>query len=212
MVKSGKRTCLHFSLIEVFGHEMDPSGGDGINVVALDQRDHSVLLSKSYDTTSVTNASGDLVRDLRGVRRGSLIIASAKGEITKMIDNNARGYFHKMGSQNILNLAPGEGWAFIGVKGQSNGVEKKEKKVEIGVTLGYARRVKRTRTREEIAAGSSIEIYSAGSAAGGKNSYAEIKLNGDYVFSRDSSKDGLNVVVLNGPDHKILHQETYNFL
>jgi hypothetical protein len=55
-----------------------------------------------------------------------------------------------------MNLAGGDGWAFIGVKGQANGVEKREKKTEIGVVLGYAKAVKRSRTKEEIAAGSSI--------------------------------------------------------
>jgi hypothetical protein len=57
---------------------MDPSGAKGISVVALDQRDHSVLLARSYNTVDSTTASDDMVRDLRGVRRGSVIIAAAK--------------------------------------------------------------------------------------------------------------------------------------
>lgn len=76
--------------------------------------------------------------------------------------------------------------------------------------MGYAKRTKRVRTKEEIAAGSSIEIYSAGAAAGNNNSYAEIRINGDEIVSRQNSKRGLNLVVLNGPDHKILLNGSYN--
>lgn len=57
----------------------------------------------------------------------------------------------------------------------------------MGLILGYAKREKRTRTKEEIEAGSSIEIYSAGHQAdrqGGANSYAEIRINGDLVVNR----------------------------
>lgn len=35
MVRNTLKKCLHFAHIEVTGYEMDPSGGEGINVVAL---------------------------------------------------------------------------------------------------------------------------------------------------------------------------------
>lgn len=76
--------------------------------------------------------------------------------------------------------------------------------------MGYAKRSKTTRTKEEIAAGSSIEIFSAGAEAGGANSYAEIRINGEEVVSRQNSKRGINLVVLNGPDHKIILNDVYN--
>jgi hypothetical protein len=83
----------------------------------------------------------------------------------------------------------------------------------MGLILGYAKRVKRTRTREEIAAGSSIEIYSAGHQAdreGGANSYAEIRINGEALVNKKNSKRGINLIVLNGPDHKLLLNKSYN--
>jgi len=80
----------------------------------------------------------------------------------------------------------------------------------MGVIVGYAKPVKKTRTREEIAAGSSIAIFSAGMEAGGSNSYAEIIINGDQVVTRHNSKRGINLVVLNGPDHKIILNDSYN--
>jgi len=76
--------------------------------------------------------------------------------------------------------------------------------------LGYVKRTKRTRTKEEVAAGSSIEIFSAGAEAGGNNSYAEVRINGEEVVSRHNSKRGINLVVLNGPDHKIILNDSYN--
>lgn len=118
-----------------------------------------------------------------------------------------------MGSAEINHLASREGWAFIGVKGQQNGNEKRGGMSELGLILGYAKRVKKTRTREEIAAGSSIEIYSAGRSAGqkdGPNVYAEIRINGEFVVTKQNSKRGINMVVLNGPDHKILLNKSYS--
>jgi len=90
------------------------------------------------------------------------------------------------------------------------GQEKRGGMNEMGLVLGYAKKTKRVRTKEEIAAGSSIEIFSAGYKAGSNNSYAEIKINGEEVVGKSSSKRGLNVVVLNGPDHKLILNESYN--
>jgi hypothetical protein len=77
---------------------MSANGGDGINIVALDQRDHSVLLAKSYNTMAVATASAQLVNDLSGVRRGSIIIAAAKNSVINMLSTEARAAFYKMGS------------------------------------------------------------------------------------------------------------------
>lgn len=213
MVRNTLKKCLHFSHIKVIGQYMDPNGSRGINVVALNARNHEILLAKSYDTYANDNASGDLVADLKGIRRGSIIIAAVKDEASKKLNDDVKALFNRMGSKEVNSLGFREGWAFIGVKGQKNGNEKRGKFNEMGLILGYAKRVKRTRTKEEIAAGSSIEIYSAGHLAdknGGANSYAEIRVNGEFVVNKQNSKRGLNVVVLNGPDHKIIMNDSYN--
>lgn len=83
----------------------------------------------------------------------------------------------------------------------------------MGLILGYAKRVKRTRTKAEIAAGSTIEVFSSGMQAdrnAGSNSYAEIRINGEFVVSKQNAKRGINLVVLNGPDHKVLLNKSYN--
>lgn len=210
MIRNTLKKCLHFTHIEVVGHVMDQNGGRGLNVVALDQRDHSVLLARSYDTFGSDQASEDLIKDLKGVRRGSVIIAAVKDEASKKLSSDVKELFMRWGSHEISALGYREAWGFIGVKGQANGVEKRGAMAEMGVVLGYAKRTKRTRTTEEIAAGSSIEIFSAGANAGDKNSYAEIRINGEEVVSRHNSKRGLNVLVLNGPDHKIILNDVYN--
>lgn len=192
---------------------MDPNGSRGINVVALDASNHEILLAKAYDTYANDNASTDLVNDMKFVKRGSVIIAAVKDEASKKLSAEAKALFSKWGSKEINSLGFREGWAFIGVKGQDNGNEKRGKFNEMGLILGYAKRVKRTRTKEEIASGSSIEIYSAGlndNNAGGKNSYAEIKINGEEIVGKHNSRRGINLVVLNGPDHKLLLNESYN--
>ena len=61
MVRNTMKKWLHFTNIEVFGHYMDPNGGRGLNVVALNPRDHSTLLAKAYDTYGDAKASDELL-------------------------------------------------------------------------------------------------------------------------------------------------------
>jgi hypothetical protein len=46
--------------------------------------------------------------------------------------------------------------------------------------------------------------------SGGTNAYAEIRINGEFVVNKQNSKRGINLVVLNGPDHKLILNESYN--
>jgi len=98
MVRNTLKKCLHFAGIKVVGKKMDPSGSRGINVVALDARNHDVLLARSYDTFANENAAGDLVTDMRGVRRGSIVIAAVKDEASKKLTPQLVELFNKMGS------------------------------------------------------------------------------------------------------------------
>jgi len=125
MVRNTRKSCLHFSHIDVTGYEMDPAGGEGINIVALNQRDHSVLLAKSYNTQHNEHASKDMINDMKGVRRGSVIIAAVRGGASEKLEGDVKTLFASFGSHAINELTPTDGWAFIGVKGQQNGVEKK---------------------------------------------------------------------------------------
>jgi len=83
MVRNTLKKCLHFTSIEVIGHKMDQNGSRGLNVVALDASNHNVLLAEAYDTYGNAKASGDLIKDLAGIRRGSIIIAAVKDEASK---------------------------------------------------------------------------------------------------------------------------------
>lgn len=215
MVRNTMKTCLHFTNIEVFGHRMDANGSRGLNVVALHSRDHSTLMAKSYDTYADPNASDELLKDLKGVRRGSILLVSVRDEASHNLSSDVKDYFKKLGSRQIGALAFRQSWSFIGIKGQAGsleklGVDKETKTNKLEVDLGYAKRRSVTRTKKEIAAGSSIEVFSAGTKAGAANSYAEIRVNGQDLVGKKSAKRGLNVVVLNGPDHKIILNQAYN--
>ena len=40
--------------------------------------------------------------------------------------------------------------------------------------------------------------------------FGEIKINGEEIVGKHNSRRGINLVVLNGPDHKLLLNESYN--
>ena len=122
-----------------------------MNLVALNPANHNVMIAKAYDTYGRTEASSDLARDLNGLRRGSIVVVSVK-DSAENISEEVKEAFHAMGSQEILSLGHREAWGFIAVKGQQGAQERRDKYVEMGIILGYAKRVKVKRTKEEIAA------------------------------------------------------------
>lgn len=92
---------------------MNETGHRGLNVVALNSRDHSVLLARSYDTFANAQASSDLIRDLKGVRKGSIIIAAVKDEASKSLSQEVKELFTKWGSKEVNALGFREAWGFI---------------------------------------------------------------------------------------------------
>lgn len=118
MVHNKQNSCLHFSTIEVYGRKLDPKGGKGINLVALDGQKHKVLLRKAYNTFENKNASPDLIKDYGKIPDGSIIIASVRGQADAMFTPEARAVFTGLGSKEVLKLGAKEGWAFMGIKGQ----------------------------------------------------------------------------------------------
>jgi hypothetical protein len=117
MVRNTIKKCLHFTSIEVIGYNMDLNGGNGINVVALHPKDHSILLAKSYNTAANDGASGDLISDMNAIRRGSIVIAAVRNSGAEKLSGEAKDVFKKLGSHEVDGLQANEGWAFIGIKG-----------------------------------------------------------------------------------------------
>jgi len=58
-----------------------------------------------------------MINDLKGVRRGSVIVAAVKDNASKKLSTEAKSMFGRWGSKEIKSLGVREGWAFIGVKG-----------------------------------------------------------------------------------------------
>jgi hypothetical protein len=104
---------------------MDPSGSRGLNLVALDARTHKVIHAKSYDTYGRSNASGDLIKDFKSIKNGSILIVAVKDEGSRQFSKEARSLFETIGSKEVTALGYREGWGFIGVKGQKQFVEKR---------------------------------------------------------------------------------------
>jgi len=117
----------------------------GINVVALDGRTHKVIFTKVYDTHAEAAASKALAADFSKAPKGSVIIAVIKDEAQRLLTNEARDAFAKMGSEEIRNLAYRDAWGFVGVSGQKVFGEQraaKGSKVRAAMTLSYSKAVK----------------------------------------------------------------------
>lgn len=71
-------------------------------------------------TPMQVNKLQKICSDLKGLRRGSIIIAAVRDEASKNLSKEARAFFAKLGSKEAPQLGYREGWAFLGVKGQDN--------------------------------------------------------------------------------------------
>jgi len=119
-----------------------------------------------------------------------------------------------MGSKEINSLKFREGWAFFGVKNMNTPMFMEKKGtgsiIKLELTAGFAKAVKKTQKKEVIQNGSRIEAFSAGYRTGKENSMATIKINGQEIVTGENSRRGINLIVLNGSDHKVILNDSYN--
>lgn len=186
----------------------------GINVVILDGRTHKVLFKKSYDTWGDKDSIKAMIEDSKKTPRGAVVIAAVKDEASRLLTDEAKKFFVKMGSEEIKNLGNREGWGFVGVFGLGRGQkvfgEQRGAKVRAAMTLSYSKAVKeRRRKPAKVEGGSRFEVHSAGFKFG---NFAKIMVNNEVVKTCKNEKGcrGLNVVAADPFSHKILFAKAYD--
>jgi hypothetical protein len=70
----------------------------GMNFIILDGRTHGVLFRKSYDTWGDQKAVKAMVEDSKKIPRGSVVIAVVKDDGSRLLTEEAKQIFVKMGS------------------------------------------------------------------------------------------------------------------
>jgi len=135
-------------------------------------------------------------------------MVAVKEDAVGKLSENVLQYFHSQGAQEILNLAQGENYVFIGVKDQNNFTEKKGPGVGIGMVLSMSETERKV--RKQFAAtegGSRIEFESAGFNDG---NWASVMVENEEILTREQASRGLNVAVLDGRTHKLIMRKTYD--
>lgn len=178
----------------------------------LDGKNHKVLFRKVYDTWGNNNDVKALVEESKKIPKGSVVIAVVKDEASRLLTEEAKKVFIKMGSEEIKNLGNREGWGFVGVYGQKVFGEQRGAKVRAAMTLSYSKAVKeKVKKPEKVEGGSRFEVHSAGYLVG---NFAKIMVNNEEV-STCKVKDnkgcrGLNVVAADPFTHKVLMAKAYD--
>lgn len=135
------------------------------------------------------------------------MIAVKEDAVMKLTDG-VYNFLANQGSYDILSLQPGENYVFIGVKDQGKFTEKKGPGVGVGLMLSFSSTTtKKERKFEATEGGSRIEFESAGFNDG---NWASITVENEQVLTREQAKRGLNIVILNGSDHKVLARKNYD--
>jgi hypothetical protein len=94
------------------------TGSRGFNIVAVEPRTHNILIKRAYDTSTSKIASRRLARDLNSLASGTIVMAAVKEDGVGMLTEGVYQYFVNQGSTDLVNLAQGEMYVFIGVKDQ----------------------------------------------------------------------------------------------
>jgi len=186
-------------------------GCTGLNVVAVDAFTHKIIAQSVYDTTSDEAAPSRFMEMAKGTGEGTIFLVSIQGHAINM-SQAMKAFFAKMGSAHITALAPGDSWAFVGVKGQEAFTEERgtTDPVGTGAILGYAKRIKHYKKETKITGGSKIEVHSAGKDGKGGDWYARVLINEKEVFTNKEAKRGLNLVALDFETHKVVFKATYD--
>lgn len=75
-------------------------------------------MRKTYDTWGNANDVKAMIEDSKKAPRGSVIIAVVKDDASRLLTQEAKDIFIRMGSEEIKNLGNKEAWGFVVVVGQ----------------------------------------------------------------------------------------------
>jgi len=183
------------------------TGCRGLNIVAMNGKDHKVIHNKAYDTYADPNQSKNLINDLKDLPEGTIFMVSVKDEASNRLGEPVKEFFSKMGSSEINALGFREAWAFIGVKGQEAFTEKRGATASTAASLGYAQEVRHYKKQTKVTGGSKIEVQSAGYTTG---NLARVLINDKEIYSNKDARRGLNIVALDFETHKVVFKKAYD--
>lgn len=169
-----------------------------------------MIFRKNYDTWGNANDVKALVADSKKAPKGSVVIAVVKDEASRLLTQEAKNVFIKMGSEEIRSLGNREGWGFVGVVGQKVFGEQRGAKVRAAMTLSYSKPVReKVKYPSKVKGGSRFEVHSAGLKFG---NYAKIMINNEVIKTCDNKTGcrGLNVVVADAVTHKVQMAKSYD--
>ena len=118
--------------IKIDGTDRLGKAGRGINLVVMVGGE---IKSRSYDTYGGKKHSDRLVKDLKEIPEGAVIIAAVRDEASRKLTPALKAAFAELGSKEIKNLRFREGWIFVAAKGGEVYGEKRGKSVNLSFTM-----------------------------------------------------------------------------
>ncbi len=145
----------------VNGTAVNRSSGRGLNVIVLDQESGHILLTQTYDTSSVAEQSEEFARMIEDLPVGRIVALAVQDDASGKLSARARLACQTLGSALISNLGSHHAWGMIGQKGAPAGavLEKLDEtnQVQLEITHPLASPEQRA---------SRVRLYSAGSSVG----------------------------------------------
>lgn len=90
----------------------------GLHIVVLNPKNGKVETTKVFDTYKSSENFDKFI--CNKIPKNHIIVAACKDECTNRLSQTAKSWFAAMGSNKIWNLEYRQGFAFIGIMGESN--------------------------------------------------------------------------------------------
>lgn len=104
--------------------EKNENGHDrGLHLVIMNPLNGKVEVAKVFDTYATSDQLDTLIEN--GIPEGRIVIAGCKDDCYTKMSGDAKSWFQKMGSKEIYRLYYRDGFAFIGVNGKEEAIERK---------------------------------------------------------------------------------------
>lgn len=107
----------NYSKIVLNGFVVCQEGKRGLNVVALNHLDGTIIDSTHFDTHASTQESDDFAFFINSLEHGTHVVIAAKDEFQERITELAKEACESLGSTMIRNVRYRDSWCLIGQKG-----------------------------------------------------------------------------------------------
>ena len=190
------------------GQEVLAGSKRGLNVAVFNADTGDTMLTDTFDTDGNESESNRFASTIHNVITGSIVAIAVCDDAAARLSEEAKQACRMLGSCRVHSLRFRGAWALVGIKGAAPGLA--DEKLENPHNAGDSVSVELTSTLPLRPADKKTIIISAMSAGYYSGSDANVSVDGQAVSIPGGYGRGLNVIVLDESNGKVLETRVYD--